>query len=75
MIGTEQEALAHAVTECATNGTEWEISTSDGALVWNIERDSKVDNDDLTWPVIVHLRGAMSDEVAILTEVVTPREP
>ncbi len=74
MIGTEQEALYQAIAECATNGTEWVISSlSDGKMVeiWNIERDTKVDDDDLTWPVIVHLLGPMASEgIAILSEVV-----
>lgn len=76
MVGTEKEALAFAVTECATNGTEWEIADSEGNLIWNIERDTKVDEDDLAWPVIVHLRGALeSDAIAILTEVAATQEP
>ena len=76
MVGTEQEALAHAVTECATMGSEWIVTGSDGSVVWSIERDTKVDEDDLTWPVIVHMRGALgSDAVAILTEIAAQREP
>lgn len=79
MVGTEQEALAFAVTECATTGKEWVISAlADGeeTVVWKIERDTKVDEEDLTWPVIVHLRGSMSsDTIAILTEVAAMQEP
>ena len=56
--------------------TEWEIADSEGNLIWNIERDTKVDEDDLAWPVIVHLRGALeSDAIAILTEVAATQEP
>lgn len=70
MIGTEQEMLALAVTECATNGREFNIIDSAENVVWAIERDTKVDEADLSWPVIVHLRGAMgSDAIAILREV------
>lgn len=76
MVGTEQQALAFAVTECAVRGTEWLISGSDGTVIWSIERDTKVDEADLTWPVIVHLRGALgSDAVAVLSEVAAAREP
>ena len=72
MIGTEQEALAFAVTECATSGTEWLISDSSGNQIWSIERDEKVDEDDLAFPVIVHLRGSMAtDAIAVLQEVTT----
>jgi hypothetical protein len=73
MIGTEQDALRHAVTECATAGTEWVITISDGSVVWSIERDEKVDANDLSFPVIVHARGAMASvAIAILTEVTAP---
>lgn len=76
MVGTEQEALAFAVTECATNGTEWHITDAESNLVWSIERDTKVDADDLNWPVIVHMRGAFgTDAVAVLTEVAAMQEP
>lgn len=76
MVGTEQEALAHAVTECATGGSQWEIKASDGRVIWSIERDNKVDESDLSWPVIVHLRGALAtDAIAILEEIAAQREP
>jgi hypothetical protein len=76
MIGTEQEALAFAVTQCATDGREWRISDSNDNTIWTIERDTKVDDDDLSWPVIVHLHGSLASEaIAILTEAGAAREP
>jgi hypothetical protein len=69
MVGTEQEALFHAVTECAMNGTEWEILSPDQEVGWVIECDSKVDDDDLTFPVIVHMTGIAGDgSLVILRE-------
>ncbi len=76
MVGTEQEALALAVTECAINGREWLITGSDGNVVWSIERDTKIDDADLSFPVIVHMRGAMSStDIAVLREVAATQEP
>lgn len=77
MVGTEQEALAFAVTECAISGKEWFIADSEMNVVWKIERDSKVVDDDPTWPVIVHLRGEpmAADAVAVLTEAAAMQEP
>ena len=77
MVGTEQEALAYAVAECAINGREWFIARSDMTVVWHVERDIKVEDDAPTWPVIVHLRRRPfnDDEVAILTEVAAMQEP
>jgi hypothetical protein len=72
MVGTEQEALRHAIFECATQGREWEIQNSDREVVWSIEADTPVDDDAMVRPVIVHLRGGtLTDEsIAILVEVV-----
>lgn len=68
MIGTETEMLADAVNDCAVTGRSLTIRDSAENVVWTIEADTKVDPDDLTFPVIVHLRGGMSsDALAILT--------
>lgn len=71
MVGTEQEALRHAIFECATSGREWEIQNSDGQVAWSIEADTPVDEDAMTYPVIVHLRGGtLTDEsIAVLVDV------
>lgn len=73
MIGTEKEALAHAIRECALHGSEWQILNSAQEVVWQIEADTPVDDDALVRPVIVHMReGTLATEgIAILLEVVT----
>jgi hypothetical protein len=65
------EALAEAVMRCATTGTRWVVLNSNREAVWVIEPDTKVDDDDLTFPVIVHMRGGtLTDEsIALLAEV------
>lgn len=73
MVGSEYECLHHAIFECATQGREWEILNASRDVVWSVEADTPVDDDDLTRPVIVHLRGGAlgSDSVAILKEKVS----
>jgi hypothetical protein len=72
MVGTEAESLIHAIQQCAINGAEWEILSPDGHLSWVIERDTKVDDDDLTFPVIVHMTGEAGDgSLVVLRERAT----
>lgn len=67
-----QQAISEAVWRCTTNGTDWAVLNAYGDTVWNIEADTKVDADDLTYPAIVHMRGgayAGTDDEAIVVLV------
>lgn len=55
-VGTEQQAVMHCVRDCAMSGQEWLILNSERDPLWEIECDTKVDDEDLTYPVIVHMR-------------------
>lgn len=68
-IGTPQEALYEAVWRTATTGRGWSVMNSSDEEVWATEADTKVDEDDLVFPVIVHMAsGSFSadDSVAVL---------
>lgn len=70
---SQEEAIAQAVTECAITGRPFVIINSYKEVVWEFEADTKVDDDDLTYPVIVHMRGGTFalDDIAILMETVS----
>lgn len=67
-VTTEKDALARAVVACALHGEPQTIANANLDVVWSIEPDTKVDEDDLTFPVIVHMRGGTIafDGLAIL---------
>lgn len=77
-VGTEQQAVMHCVQSCAMSGEEWTILNSDRGVLWQIERDTKVDDEDLTYPVIVHMRegrGTLDeDSPVLLVKTATTRE-
>lgn len=64
---SEETALARAIVACALHGQAQTITNVNLDEVWTVEPDSKVDDDDLSYPVIVHMRGGTiaSDGIAI----------
>jgi hypothetical protein len=70
-VGTPEEVLYEAISRCAKQGSNWIVlNADDEEIAWAVESDTKVDDDDLTYPVIVHMRGGIlfSDSVAVLRE-------
>lgn len=67
-VMTEEKALSWAVTACALHGQHHMIVNANLDEVWSIEADTKVDDSDLSYPVIVHMRGGTiaTDGLAIL---------
>ena len=63
------EALAEAVLQCTTQGTDWVVLSPYKEPLWSVEADTKVDEDDLTYPAIVHMRPGVGDfDIVILAE-------
>lgn len=64
----ENEALTNAIRACALRGRLHTIVNANLDVVWSVEPDEKVDDDDLTFPVIVHMRGGTiaTEGIAIL---------
>ena len=52
---TEAEALWDIVIECAETGRRGVAVDTEGLFTWTVETDSKVDDKDPTFPVIVHM--------------------
>lgn len=69
-MGTENDVLAKTVRMCALHGTRFEIINSTGDACWSVEPDTKVDDDDMTYPVIVHVRGGTLSSESIALAVV-----
>lgn len=66
---TPEQALAEGIGRTAIDGRDRIVISSDERVIWVIEADSKVDDDDLVFPVIVHTRGGLSsDALAVLIE-------
>lgn len=67
-VGNEAQMLHEAIRRCAMFGAETIVVNSERIPVWEIEPDTKVDDDDLAYPVIVHMREGTiaSDGIALL---------
>jgi len=51
---TEAEALFDIVLACAETGRSGRAEDSEGLVTWRVEADTKVDETDEYFPVIVH---------------------
>ena len=66
------EALAEGVRRCTMSGVGWFVLNVDQQALWVIEPDTKVDDNDLTFPAIVHMGdGVETSDIALLVERVT----
>lgn len=68
-VFTEEQALCEGIKRVAQDGLTRGVVNSSLDVIWELEADTKVDDEELVYPVIVHMRGALgSEQCAILFE-------